>query len=196
MQEFDAHDPKSIALSWKSHEWTADEVQFAAQVLQHGDVARAWASIYKSAEGRRHDSVTCLMRGEEMLARPHIADYLRYVRQKMRDSMEVSRERILDEVASLAYSNMADFIVIQEDGTFYTDFSGLTREQLAAVQEVTIDTYTEGRGEDAQEVKRIKFKLTPKVGPLELLGKSQKLWTDVVESKAVTVNITGHDADL
>lgn len=182
MDEYDVDDARALGHSWRAHDWTADEVQFAAQLLQHGNAARAWASIYQNRDGKRFDLITCTMRGEEMAALPHIADYVAYVRAKMRERMEVTQERILEEVANLAYSNMADFIVIQEDGTFYTDFSGLTREQLAAIQEVTVDTYMDGRGEDAQRVKSVKFKLAPKAAAVELLGKHKKLWTDVVET--------------
>lgn len=182
MDEYDVDDARALGHSWRAHDWTADEVQFSAQLLQHGNAARAWASIYQNSDGKRFDLITCTMRGEEMAALPHIADYVAYVRAKMRERMEVTQERILEEVANLAYSNMADFIVIQEDGTFYTDFSGLTREQLAAIQEVTVDTYMDGRGEDAQRVKSVKFKLAPKAAAVELLGKHKKLWTDVVET--------------
>lgn len=186
MEEFDADDSRALAHSWKAHEWTADEVQFVAQLLQHGDPGRAWGSIYRDRDGVRYTRPTCLLKGEEMADLPHIKDYVSYVRQKIRERMEVSKEGLLDELSYLARSNMADFIVIQEDGTFYTDFSGLTREQLAAVQEVTVETYTEGRGEDAVPVKSVKFKLAPKTAAIELLGKNQKLWTDVIESTDLT----------
>ena len=186
MEEFDVDDSRALAHSWRAHDWTADEVQFVSQLLQHGDVARAWGSIYRDRDGVRYTRVTCLIKGEEMAALPHIADYVAYVRGKMKERMEVTKERVLDELPCIANSNMADFIVIQEDGTFYTDFSGLTREQLAAVQEVTVDTYTEGRGEDAVPVKSVKFKLAAKTPAIELLGKNLKLWTDVIESTDLT----------
>lgn len=176
MEEFDAHDPQSIELSWRAHDWTADEIQFASQMLQHGDVVRARASIYRESDGSKPSRVTCLRLGEEMLEKPHIRQYIEYVRGKMRASMEVSKERILEELALLAYSNQADFVVIQEDGSFYTDLSGLTREQMAAIQEISVDTYYEGRGEEAVPVKSVKIKLAPKIAALELLGKHKNLW--------------------
>lgn len=181
MEEHDVHEPGSLAYSWKAHDWTGDEAQFAAQVLQHGDVARAWGSIYSGREGKRYNHATCLIQGEELASKPYIKDYIAYVRAKIKERMEPTKDRILEELSALAFSNQADFVVIQADGTAYTDLSGLTREQLAAIQEITVDTYMEGRGEEAVPVKSVKIKLAPKTAALELLGKNQKLWTDVLE---------------
>jgi hypothetical protein len=46
---------------------------------------------------------------------------------------------------------------------------------------VTVEQFTDGRGERAREVRRVKFKLANKIDALELLGKHHKLYTDRVE---------------
>ena len=82
----------------------------------------------------------------------------------------------------MAFSNMTDFVVMQEDGTPQFDLSGLSAEQYAAIHEMTIDTYMDKDDpDDHKVVKSVKIKLVPKIGALELLGKNQKLWTDVIE---------------
>jgi phage terminase small subunit len=58
------------------------------------------------------------------------------------------------------------------------DVSQLTREQTAAIQEVTVDTYMDGSGADAREVKKVKFKLADKSAALVALGRHHKLFTD------------------
>ena len=62
-----------------------------------------------------------------------------------------------------------------------TGLSSLTQEQAAAIHEITVDEYMEGKGEDARKVKRPRFKLADKIRSLELLGKYLKLFTDKVE---------------
>jgi len=165
---------------WLSHDWTAQEVTFAAEYLRTGNGSRAWRLAFNS--NSQHGSFNAA----RLLHKPWMRDYIEECRALIRKRLIVNEDTIIEEVAKLAYSNMTDFIVIQEDGSAVTDLSGLTREQLAALQEVTIDTYYEGRGDNAQAVKSIKFKLAPKLAALELLGKKHKLWTDVVENTSIT----------
>jgi phage terminase small subunit len=97
---------------------------------------------------------------------------------KKTDKLDISVERVLGELSKLAFSNMLDYMNTQQDGSAYTDLSKLTREQAAAIQEVTVDEYTEGRGKNSRNVKRTRVKLADKRGSLELLGKYLKLFTD------------------
>ncbi len=188
MQEYDADDSRALAYSWKQHDWTGQEAQFAAQLLQHGDVARAWAKAFDMTDsgGRKPNRMTCLTQGELLASKPYVKDYVDYVRAKIKENMEPTKGRILEELSALAFSNQADFVVIQEDGSAYTDLSSLTREQMAAIQEISVDTYMDGRGEDAVPVKSVKIKLAPKTAALELLGKNQRMWTDVLEHNDLT----------
>lgn len=110
---------------------------------------------------------------------------------KRASKLEIKAEKVLEELARLAFANMQDYIKIQ-DGEFYIDFSALTRDQAAAIQEVTVEEYSEGRGEEKRDIKRTKFKLNDKKGALELLGKNLKLFTDKVEH---TGTITHESAD-
>lgn len=91
---------------------------------------------------------------------------------------QVTADRVVEELGKLAFSNMLDYMTTGDDGLAYIDLSSLTREQAAAIQEVTVDEYTEGDGEDGRLVKKVKVKLADKKGPLELLGKRFGLWVD------------------
>ncbi len=94
--------------------------------------------------------------------------------------LDITVEKVLGELAKLGFSNMLDYIRVQ-DGEAYIDFSKLTREQAAAIQEVTVEEYSEGKGKEKRDIKRTKFKIAEKRGSLELLGKYLKLFTDKVE---------------
>ncbi len=82
--------------------------------------------------------------------------------------LEVSQETVIAEMARLAFSNMMDFIRITSSGEPMIDLSRLTRDQAAALSETQLDDFTEGRGEDARDVRRIKIKLHDKLGALQL----------------------------
>jgi hypothetical protein len=70
------------------------------------------------------------------------------------------------------------------------DISQLTREQTAAIQEVTVDTYMEGGGKNAREVKKVRFKLADKRAALVDLGRHHKLFTDKHEHPGKDVAAT------
>ena len=61
--------------------------------------------------------------------------------------------------------------------------TGLSRKQMAAIAEITVEEYTEGRGESKRHVRRTRFKLTDKGTNLERLGRHFKLFTDKLELK-------------
>jgi len=99
--------------------------------------------------------------------------------------LSISADAVLQELARIAFANMMDYMTIQ-DGDAYVDLSKVTREQAAAIQEITSETYIdgyEGKGEEKKPivVKRTKFKLGDKRASLELLGKHLKLFTDRTE---------------
>lgn len=165
---------------WQTAVWTAQELTYVSEYLTHRNVARAWRKAMGD-EGLEANPVNAHSNGLRWSKRPHIASYIEQIVGEFRKRLAVTKDNVLEELAKLAYANQADFIVIQQDGSAVTDLSGLTREQLAAIQEVTVETYLEGRGDDAERVKRVQIKLAPKIAALELLGKTMKMFTDVVE---------------
>jgi phage terminase small subunit len=89
--------------------------------------------------------------------------------------------RVLEEMAKLAFANMADFFMVGTDGAPRLDWGSLTRDQKAALQEVTCDIFTDGRGDDAREVRRVKFRLADKRAVLVDLGRHLGLFKEKVE---------------
>ncbi len=72
---------------------------------------------------------------------------------------------------AIGFANIADLTTLDDDGHRVINLDNATRDQLAAVQEMTVDYYTEGKGKDALRVKRAKVKLHPKVAALEKLAR-------------------------
>jgi len=120
--------------------------------------------------------------GEQNLSKLDIAAEIKKAMDERGKRVEITADRVLQELAKLGFSNMADYVRTQDDGSAYVDLSDLTRDQFAAISEIQVDEYTEGRGEEARNVKRVKIKLSDKKSSLELLGKHLKLFTDKIEA--------------
>lgn len=109
--------------------------------------------------------------GHENLSKPEIQAAIAKRRAEVADRLHVTQEKIVAEYAKLAFSNTLDYVRVTDEGDAVIDLSALTRDQAAAISELTVEEYMDGRGEDAREVKRIKFKLADKRGALDSLGK-------------------------
>jgi phage terminase small subunit len=90
----------------------------------------------------------------------------------------ITRARIMLELAKIGFANIEDYTILQLDGSRVIDFSTATRDQLAAVQEITVETYTEGQGEKARQVKRTRLKLHAKREALIAMGKQVGMFVD------------------
>jgi phage terminase small subunit len=84
--------------------------------------------------------------------------------------------QVLEELTRIGLANMRDYLGPRGQ---VVDVSQLTREQTAAIQEVTVDTYLDGDG--AREVKKVRLKLADKRAALVDLGRHHKLFTDKFE---------------
>jgi phage terminase small subunit len=138
----------------------------------------------KAAERAGYSKRTANAQGSRLLANVSVAAAISAKSQKRAEKLEITADRVLNELALLGFSNMMDFLNVSEGGAVTVDLSKLTRDQAAAIQEVTVEEYVERTGpeaEDVEKVKRTKFKLSDKRGSLELLGRYLKLFTDRVE---------------
>lgn len=119
--------------------------------------------------------------GSENLQKPEIELAIAKARAKLSEKTGITAERVLAELALLGFSNMQDYMRSSPGGDPYLDFSGLTREQAAALAEVTVEDFKDGRGEDARDVRRVKFKLTDKRAALVDIGKHLGMFKERVE---------------
>jgi phage terminase small subunit len=100
---------------------------------------------------------------------------------------DVTAEQVIRELALLGFSNMLDFLDNGDGDQPHIDLSKLTRDQAAALSEVTSKRYLEGKGDDAVPVVETKIKLSDKRGALELLGKHLGIFKDAGQ---VNVNVS------
>jgi phage terminase small subunit len=140
------------------------------------DLNGARAAIAAGYSERGADVAAVRMLGNARV-KQLVADLVKVRTQKL----DINADEVLAEIRRLAMSNILDYMRTQENGMAYVDFSKLTREQAAAIQEITVDEWIEGKGEDQRRVRRTRFKLADKRASLELLGRYLKLFNEKVE---------------
>jgi phage terminase small subunit len=131
---------------------------------------------------------TAAVIGCENLTKPLVQAAIAAAMQKRAKRTEVTQDRVITELAKIGFANMKNYMRASADGDPYLDFSTLTEDQTAALAEVTVDDYVEGRGENSRAVKRVKFKLHDKRAALVDLGRHLGIFVDKVEHRgAITL---------
>jgi len=123
--------------------------------------------------------------GARLLAKASVSAAIQAAQAKRSERTEITADRVLTELAKLGFANMADYLKVGPSGDPILDFSALTRDQAAALVEVTVEDFVDGRGEDAREVKRVKFKLADKRAALVDLGRHLGMFINRNEHKIV-----------
>ncbi|WP_433847111.1 terminase small subunit [Acinetobacter proteolyticus] len=93
----------------------------------------------------------------------------------------ITQDMVLNELAKIGFSNMLDYVTPTNGGDLVPDFSAVTRDQAAAISEVSVEEYVEGRGEDSRLVKRTKFKLSDKRAALVDMGRHLGMFKDRID---------------
>jgi len=119
--------------------------------------------------------------GRQALRKTPVALAIAERQRAISERTGVTAERVIEELAKIGFANMQDYMRANADGDPYLDFSNLTRDQAAALAEVTVEDFKDGRGEDARDVRRVKFKLHDKRAALVDLGKHLGLFKERVE---------------
>lgn len=140
---------------------------------------------------------TAQQQGSRLLLNVLVQEAIAKGREKTAAKLEITKERIVEELAKIGFSNMLDYMRAGTDGDPYLDFSSLTREQAAALAEVTVEDFKDGRGEDARDVRRIKFKLHDKKGALVDMAKMLGFMIEKHEhSGEISLTVSKEDAEL
>jgi phage terminase small subunit len=111
--------------------------------------------------------------GSENLSKPLIATGIRKAIEERRQRTQIDADYVLVKAVALLETSIADFLAIPENGKMpYFDLSKATREQLAAIETLQLDT-TVDSGIDGMEVQvnKIKLGIPNKKQLLELIGK-------------------------
>lgn len=159
---------------------TAKQEAFAQHYTINQDATKAYRVAYDAA-GMKESSIRAnahkLLRTDFMKQR--IEELQKVVRQSATKSFEITAEKVLQELAKIAFANVQDYVRVDAEGIPLPNFTEVTRSQFSAIGEITFEDIETGQ----RTGKRVKFKLLDKKGALVDLGKHLGLFVEKTEHK-------------
>jgi phage terminase small subunit len=95
---------------------------------------------------------------------------------------EVNAERVIGELAKIAFGNVLDLIEIDADGEPRVNLAAITHDQAAGLQELSIEEVRAGNTGTAQKGRRIRAKLGDKLPALVALARHLRLFEPTVNT--------------
>ena len=112
-----------------------------------------------------------------LLSNVNVSEIVERRKAEILEKQKLTTDKVLQELRMVGFANMADYY--HPDGRL-KEINELTREQTAAIQEVNVDK----KGQKY-------YKLFPKLGGLELIGRNLKMFTDKLEIDKAPVSFEG-----
>lgn len=128
----------------------------------------------RSARKAGYSEKTCVEIAYENLRKPHIKQYIDFIKDDIEKEAGITKLRQLNELAKIAYSSIAH---LHNTWIELKDFESLTDEQKEAIE--SIDTKTEEKQvynfdtetKEMVDVKYVKIKLYSKLNALDQINK-------------------------
>ena len=175
---------------------TQKQEAFARHFALHGNAIEAYKAAGYSWKNMKPE--TLRVKAAELVAHGtvsvRIAEFKAKKEKRLEKQFDVTVDRIVQELAAIGFSNMEDYIRTTDEGDAFVDFRNLTRQKAAAITEITVEEYVEGRGDDSRNVKRTKFKLADKRGALVDLGKHLGMFERDNSQRKNNINIVSNAA--
>ena len=145
----------------------------------------AYAQAFKVPEDSEANNSSRFFRQEHIRARVREIRAWRTTLADLNEGWILSQlKAIAKNAKAIGDANIDDYFVRDKDGKRRgVSLASVSRAKMAALDEVTVETYVEGGGEDAEVVKRTKVKLRSSSearAALELLGKHLGMWPNKV----------------
>lgn len=138
---------------------------FADEYLIDLNATRAYRKAYPSVK----KDETAAQAGSRMLRNVKVAEYIAERMQARQERTEITQDRVLEELAAIAFARATDYAEVKDDQVFIKDTAGLSGNQIKAVAGIKQGKFG------------IEVKLNDKEKALELLGRHLGMFKDRVE---------------
>lgn len=143
---------------------------FALAVARGKTLSQSYAEIWRSTAKKASLGVA----SSNLAAQPLVRDRIAEIQAQLVTKTEITAQRVLEELAKIGFANYGDFLTVDEFGRSTVDIKKLSKDQLAAISEMEINTSEDGK-------QRIKVKLHDKRAALMDIGKHLGMFRDKIE---------------
>lgn len=158
-------------------ELTAQERAFVDAYLETGSASAAYRAAYDTSGTAEN---TIWRKAHVVSHRPSVAAEIERRMAEAALRADVSRDRIVAELAKIAFSSIRQTVRWTETGVALIPSEEIEDDAAAAVAEVS-------EGKDGIRIKR-----HDKVRALELLGRHLQMWNDADVSVPITLHVTDY----
>ena len=109
--------------------------------------------------------------GARLLANADVQHALGLAQRDLAERSAVDADRILAEYARIGFADVAEYASLMTSDDVDAALRELPVGASRAISELTVDTYVEGRGAGARDVRRVKMKFHSKIAALDSLSK-------------------------
>ena len=144
---------------------TEKQKSFADEYLIDLNATRAYRKAYPSVK----KDETAAQAGSRMLRNVKVAEYIAERMQARQERTEITQDRVLEELAAIAFARATDYAEVKDDQVFIKDTAGLSENQIKAIAGIKQGKFG------------IEVKLNDKEKALELLGRHLGMFKERVE---------------
>lgn len=138
-----------------------------AQLIARGakDQGRAYVEAgFKASLKTDYKGTTVATRAASRLLRNvNVQSRIRELQAAVQKQLHFDQIDVLRELAKIGFANIGDYAVVGKDGLPRIDMSATTRDQMAALTEITNEVTKDGNFEEGEpEVRKVRIKLADK----------------------------------
>jgi phage terminase small subunit len=119
--------------------------------------------------------------GAYLMNMSRIQDEMEKRRKGMAKKIDVNPEKVIQEIAKIAFGNLGKFIQVDSSGKPYWDFSDATEDDLNLIESLKRKEGKRGKGEDAEDFVEVQIAKNRKLEALDKLMRHLGLYNDQVD---------------
>ena len=155
------------------------EQAFAREMALTGDLYKSFVASFSPDDHRNLSPAKVRAKAAHLLSKPRIDERYQYYKTLLASRMDIRSDRILRELASIAFADPADYY--EADGRTLRNIHTIPSHARA-----TLESFETGVTRDGNYTK---MKLAPKMAALKMLVDIKNMTADSNRDKAPTINI-------